>query len=149
MVTKRTPKRLSKKRLARIEEILAKGKLVGMYNLNRGELAEHYGVSKKQIGEDFNLIYERGVKDVVPKLKIEYEHLGNLQIRKLHTQLIKAKDAKTIAIISKAINDAKDSHVKMMEALGVKKKIADKVEVSGEDGGAISINVIAPKVKED
>lgn len=129
----------------RRQYILEMARKIGLYNINRKEVAKKFDVTEQQIFKDFQKIYKEGIdKDILKKATLNLNELSLAQIEKLHRTLALCKNPKEISTISKAIDSAKNSYTDFLEKYGKKQRIAEKHEVKGDL--PIAINIIPPNL---
>ena len=122
----------------RRREILKLVKEFGPWNINGDTLSRKYGVSRQQISRDLkyvmNQIKPEDVGGIVKCLNIGYEKAIKVCLTEMNrADNAQPLDAAKVRIsAAKAIADVTQKYADFLERFGIKEKVADKVEMTGD-----------------
>ncbi len=134
MTSRRNPKTT---RTERIEELKRLAEKIGLWNINRTEIAKKYGVNRRTIYTDIESLFKEGIeKDSVNKAKVNINNLNKSILTELQAEFIRAK-GKDKATIANALLSLQEKHIDFLERFGEKQTqnvVTDnKIEVVFKD----------------
>lgn len=122
----------------RRREILKLVKEFGPWNINGETLSRKYGVSRQQISRDLKYVMDKikpeDVGGIVKCLNIGYEKAIKVCLTEMNrADNAQPLDAAKVRIsAAKAIADVTQKYADFLERFGIKEKVADKVEMTGD-----------------
>lgn len=115
----------------RIEIIKERAERVGLWNINRTEMAKELNVIPRTIYNDIQRIFKKGIdKDSVNKAIVNIDNLNKTLLSGLLKDFEKAKTPHERARIAHALLSTQEKITDFLERYGFKEKIADKLEVN-------------------
>lgn len=118
----------------RRQEIIELIKKIGIINLNQSDLARQYGVTAQQISKDMKKVYTMIDVQDHQKMRVTLDDVLWRSIREPHKVMLNTKDERTKVLASKTVNENARKYHEFLEAWGLKNKIPEKTELSGQLG---------------
>ena len=104
---------------------------VGLWNVRPAHLAPQFGVTRQQIEKDIKLVLKLMPPENIDDIKFNLMKAYKKATKEMHKILASGNTSeKTKA--SQALSHLGKSYTDILEAYGIKEKIADKVEHTGE-----------------
>ncbi len=115
----------------RREEIKQAIEEIGTWNLSREALARKYSVNPKTIDKDIARVCQGVPPEDLLKLRINIQAGYKVALREMHSILIQGSP-KDKARAAEVFSKVETAYNRMLEAHGLKEKVAEKFEVSGK-----------------
>jgi predicted regulator of amino acid metabolism with ACT domain len=122
------PKASESRLLERREEIKRLIENIGLWNIPHTELANKWGVHRKTIEEDIASITKGIAKEDLEDIRINISLAYRKAIKEMQ-RIMSTGDEKNKVAAARAFADVENRYNQMLEAHGIKAKIADKVEI--------------------
>ena len=122
------PKAGESRLLERREEIKRLIENVGLWNIPHTELANKWGVNRKTITDDIASITKGIAKEDLEDIRINISLAYRKAIKEMQRIMSMGQEKNKVAA-ARAFADIENRYNQMLEAHGIKAKIADKVEI--------------------